>query len=86
VSRLLAYRAAELKDRGQRCDVEMAMAKYYSVEAAIRAAKNAVDIHGGYGCLMEYPVQRYYRDAALLGPSAGTSDIMKVIMARAALA
>lgn len=85
VSRLLAYRAAELKDRGQRCDVEMAMAKYYSVEAAIRAAKNAVDIHGGYGCLRDYPVQRYYRDAALLGPSGGTSDIMKVIMARAAL-
>jgi len=85
VSRLLAYRAAEMKDKGQRCDVEMAMAKYYSVEAAIRAAKNAVDIHGGYGTLKEYPVQRYLRDALLLGPSAGTSDIMKVIIARAAL-
>jgi alkylation response protein AidB-like acyl-CoA dehydrogenase len=85
ISRLLGYRAAGLKDAGQRCDVEMAMAKYFSVEAAMRGTKVALDIHGGYGCLREYPVQRYYRDAGLLNPSAGTSDIMKIIMARAAM-
>jgi alkylation response protein AidB-like acyl-CoA dehydrogenase len=84
-SRLLGYRAAAMKDRGERCDLQFAIAKYYSTEAAIRAAKTAVDIHGGYGVMTEYPVQRYYRDAIVLGPSAGTSYIMKVIMARAAL-
>jgi len=41
-----------------------------------------VDIHGGYGCMEEYAVSRYIRDAAVVGPSAGTSDIMKVIVAR----
>jgi alkylation response protein AidB-like acyl-CoA dehydrogenase len=41
----------------------------------------AADIHGGYGCMEEYPVTRFYRDAIVLGPSAGTSDIMKVIIA-----
>ena len=47
--------------------------------------KMAIDIHGGYGCMEEYAVTRYLRDAAVLGPSAGTSDIMKVIVARWAL-
>ena len=84
-SRLLGYRAAAMKDRGERCDLQFAIAKYYSTEAAIRAAQTAVDIHGGYGVMTEYPFQRYYRDAIVLGPSAGTSYIMKVIMARAAL-
>jgi len=47
-----------------------------------KAAKVAVDIHGGYGCMTEYAVTRFYRDAAVLGPSAGTSEIMKVIIGR----
>lgn len=84
-SRLLAYRAAKLKDENQRCDTEMAMAKYYSTEAAIRAAKNTCDIHGGYGVMMEFAAQRLLRDAQVLIPSAGTSEIMKVVIARAAL-
>ncbi|HHY38428.1 MAG TPA: acyl-CoA dehydrogenase [Clostridia bacterium] len=84
-ARLLAWRAAALKDRGERCDVEMAMAKVFSSEAAVRAANAAVEIHGGYGCMMEYPTQRYLRDASLLAPSAGTSDIMRIVIARAAL-
>jgi alkylation response protein AidB-like acyl-CoA dehydrogenase len=58
------------------------VAKYFTTEAAQKAAKVAVDIHGGYGCMEEFAVTRYYRDAAVLGPSAGTSDIMKVIVAR----
>ena len=53
-----------------------------SAEAAQRAAKMAVDIHGGYGCMEEYVVTRYLRDSYVLGPSAGTSDIMKVIISR----
>lgn len=80
--RLLAYRAAALHDRGERSSNEFAVAKYFTTEAAQRAAKMAVDIHGGYGCMEEYAVSRFLRDAFVLGPSAGTSDIMKVIIAR----
>ncbi|MFZ2446029.1 MAG: acyl-CoA dehydrogenase family protein [Syntrophobacteraceae bacterium] len=80
--RLLAYRAAAMQDRGERSGNEFAVAKYFTTEAAQRAAKMAVDIHGGYGCMEEYAVTRYLRDAFVLGPSAGTSDIMKVIVAR----
>jgi len=81
-SRLLAYRAAWLKDQGQRCDAEMAMAKYHASESAIMAAKLAAEVHGGYGYMAEFPTQRYLRDAQLLIPSAGTSDIMKIVIAR----
>jgi len=83
--RLLGYRAAAMHDAGGRSSNEFAVAKYYTTEAAQKAAKIAVDIHGGYGCMEEYAVSRYWRDAAVLGPSAGTSDIMKVIIARWAL-
>ena len=80
--RLLAYRAAAMQDKGLRAGNEFAVAKHFTTEAAQKAAKMAVDIHGGYGCMEEYAVTRYWRDAAVLGPSAGTSDIMKVIIAR----
>jgi alkylation response protein AidB-like acyl-CoA dehydrogenase len=80
--RLLAYRAAALQDKGQRSSNEYAVAKYFTCETAQKAAKMAVDIHGGYGCMEEYAVSRYLRDAFVLGPSAGTSDIMKVIIGR----
>jgi alkylation response protein AidB-like acyl-CoA dehydrogenase len=84
--RLLAYRAVAMQDKGERCSNEFAVAKYFTTEAAQKAAKIAVDIHGGYGCMEEYAVARFWRDAAVLGPSAGTSDIMKVIIGRWALA
>ncbi len=84
-SRLLGYRAASMHDKGVPSSNEFAAAKYFSTEAAIKAAKVSVDIHGGYGCMTEYAVTRYYRDAAVLGPSAGTSDIMKVIVGRWAM-
>jgi len=80
--RLLGYRAAAVQDAGGRSGNEFAVAKYYTTEAAQRAAKMAVDIHGGYGCMEEYVVTRYLRDSYVLGPSAGTSDIMKVIISR----
>jgi len=82
---LLGYRAAAVQDAGGRSGNEFAVAKYYTTEAAQRAAKVAVDIHGGYGCMEEYAVTRYLRDSYVLGPSAGTSDIMKVIISRWAL-
>jgi alkylation response protein AidB-like acyl-CoA dehydrogenase len=80
--RLLAYRAASMQDSGQRSSNEFAVAKYFTCEAAQKAAKMAVDIHGGYGCMEEYAVTRFLRDSFVLGPSAGTSDIMKVIIGR----
>jgi alkylation response protein AidB-like acyl-CoA dehydrogenase len=83
--RLLGYWAASIQDKGERSGNEFAEAKYFTTEAAQRAAKMAVDIHGGYGCMEEYAVTRYLRDSYVLGPSAGTSDIMKVIVSRWAL-
>ena len=80
--KLLGYRAAAMQDKGQRSSNEFAVAKYFTTEACQRAAKMAVDIHGGYGCMEEYAVSRYVRDSFVVGPSAGTSDIMKVIIGR----
>jgi alkylation response protein AidB-like acyl-CoA dehydrogenase len=80
--RLLGYRAAAMQDKGERAGNEFAVAKYFTTEAAQKAAKHAVDIHGGYGCMEEFAVTRYLRDSYVLGPSAGTSDIMKVIVGR----
>jgi alkylation response protein AidB-like acyl-CoA dehydrogenase len=82
---LLGYRAAAMQDKGERTSNEFAVAKYYTTEAVQRAAKMAVDIHGGYGCMEEFPVTRYLRDSFVVGPSAGTSDIMLVIVSRWAL-
>jgi len=84
-ARLLCYRAAWLKDRGQRCDLQFAQAKLFATEAAVAAAKKTMDIHGGYGCMMDFPAQRLYRDAQVLIPSSGTSDVMKLLISRAAL-
>jgi len=80
--RLLGYRAAAVQDEGKMSANEFAVAKYFTTEAVQKAAKMAVDIHGGYGCMEEYAVTRYLRDSFVIGPSAGTSDIMKVIIAR----
>ncbi|MBI4596569.1 MAG: acyl-CoA dehydrogenase family protein [Candidatus Tectomicrobia bacterium] len=85
ISRVLTYRAAWMRDQGIRCDAELAMAKYYATEGAVRSSKKAVDIHGGYGYMKEYAVQRHYRDSQILIASAGTSEIQRIIMARKAL-
>ena len=83
---LLAYRACGMQDKGQPSANEFAVAKHFTTEACQKAAKMAVDIHGGYGCMEEYAVSRYLRDSFVVGPSAGTSDIMKVIIARSVIA
>lgn len=85
-ARLLCYQAAWMIDQGLRCDGELAAAKFHATEAAIRSAKKAIDIFGGYGYLMDYPVQRYFRDAECLIASAGTSEVMRMVMARAGMA
>ena len=85
IAKRLCYWAAWLVDQGERCEAEVAAAKFFTTEAAVRSAKKSVDIYGGYGYLNEYAVQRYYRDAECLVASAGTSEIMRIIMARKAL-
>ncbi|NIM45811.1 MAG: acyl-CoA dehydrogenase [Nitrososphaeria archaeon] len=84
VSRLLNYYAACLRDKRQRCDAENALAKFWSTEAAIRSAVKAISVLGGYGSLRDYVPQRLLRDAQPLTSSAGTSDIMRLVMMRKA--
>ena len=86
ICRLLCYRASWLKDQNLRCDNEAALAKYYTCEAAANAAKKAIEIHGSYGIMREYTVQRLLRDAMVAIPAGGTAEIAKVVLARAALA
>lgn len=81
-ARLLVYRAARLKDAGQPFATEAAMAKLYASEAATRAALKAVQIHGGYGYLKAYPVERYLREAKLCEIGEGTSEIQRLLIAR----
>jgi alkylation response protein AidB-like acyl-CoA dehydrogenase len=85
ICRLLCYRASWMKDQDLRCDTENALAKYYTCDAAARCAKKAVEIHGSYGILREYRVQRLLRDAMVAIPAGGTAEIAKVVLARAAL-
>lgn len=80
-ARLLTYNAAGLKDAGQPCGNEFAMAKYYATEAAAEASKRLIDLMGGYGVINEYPAGRFLRDALASIPSGGTSHIMQVIVA-----
>ncbi len=84
-ARFLCYRAAWMKDQGLRCDVEMSKAKLFATEAAMVAARHCGEIYGAYGWLEEYVAQQLYRDAAILIPSAGTSEMMRVVAGRAAL-
>ena len=86
ICRLLCYRASWMKDQNMRCDTEMAMAKSYTCDAAVRCASKAIEIHGSYGILQEYKVQRLLRDAVVTVPAGGTGQIGKVVLARAALA
>jgi alkylation response protein AidB-like acyl-CoA dehydrogenase len=85
ICRLLCYRASWLKDQGMRCDNEAALAKYYTCNEAANAAKKAIEIHGSYGIMREYAVQRLLRDAMVSIPAGGTAEISKVVLARAAL-
>jgi short/branched chain acyl-CoA dehydrogenase len=80
--RLAAYRAAWLRDRGRPFTTEAAIAKLYASEAAVTAAREAVQVHGGYGYMEEFPVARYYRDSKVLEIGEGTSEIMRWIIAR----
>lgn len=79
-ARLLVYRAGDLKNRGIRNTLETSIAKYFASEAAVRAATDAIQIHGAYGYSNEYPVERYLRDAKVATIYEGTSQIQKLII------
>ena len=81
-SRLLVRQAARKKDAGERCDLEAGMAKLFASETCAEVAMDAMRIHGGYGFIKEYPVERYYRDAPLMIIGEGTSEIQKILIAR----
>ena len=82
-ARLLTYDAAARKDAGQeRIDLEAGMAKLYASEICQQVALDAMRIHGGYGFIKDYPVERYYRDAPLMIIGEGTNEIQKLVIAR----
>src|SRR5579863_1665394 len=81
-SRLLTYRAATMIDAGKRVTRESAMAKLFSSETAVWVAGEAVQIHGGYGFIKDYPVEKFYRDVKLCTIGEGTSEIQRLVIAR----
>jgi alkylation response protein AidB-like acyl-CoA dehydrogenase len=81
-ARLLNYRAALMMDHGMRVTRESAMAKLFASEAAVRIANEAVQIHGGYGFIKDYPVEKFYRDVKLCTIGEGTSEIQRLVIAR----
>ncbi len=85
-ARLLCLQAAWLKDQGRPHTKQAAMAKLFTTEAAGRAADAALQIHGGYGYVKEYPVERYYRDVRVTRIYEGTSEIQRMVVARKLLA
>jgi hypothetical protein len=81
-SRLLVRKAASMKDAGKDVNLEAAQAKYFASETATRAANEAVQIHGGYGFIKDFPVEKFYRDVKLLTIGEGTSEVQKMVIAR----
>jgi alkylation response protein AidB-like acyl-CoA dehydrogenase len=81
-ARLLIYRAAWMLDRGRRVTKESAMAKLFASEAAVRIANEALQVHGGYGFIKDYPAEKYYRDVKLCTIGEGTSEIQRLVIAR----
>jgi len=81
-ARSLLYRAASLYTEGADCITEVSMAKLFATEVANRVAYQAVQLHGGYGYMREFPVERFFRDVRLWTIASGTSEIMKEIIAK----
>ncbi|HWK24425.1 MAG TPA: acyl-CoA dehydrogenase family protein [Ureibacillus sp.] len=82
LARNMVYKAAWLKDQGKPFSKEASIAKFYASEIAVEVADEAIQIHGGYGYMKEYEVERYLRDAKLLEIGEGTSEIQKLVIAR----
>jgi alkylation response protein AidB-like acyl-CoA dehydrogenase len=81
-ARLLTWRAAALKERGEPYGTASAMAKLFASETAMRVATDAIQVHGGYGYMKDYPVERFFRDAKITQIYEGTSQIQRLVVAR----
>jgi alkylation response protein AidB-like acyl-CoA dehydrogenase len=81
-ARLLTYKAAFLKNQNERATKEASMAKLYASEVGVRVASEAVQIHGGYGYIKDYPVEKFYRDSKICTIGEGTSEIQRLVIAR----
>jgi len=81
-ARLLTFKAARMKDAGQRSDVEAGMAKLFASESGKEVVEEAFRIHGGYGYSKEYEIERLYRDAPLLLIGEGTSEIQRMVIGK----
>ncbi|MFN8165835.1 MAG: acyl-CoA dehydrogenase [Bacteroidia bacterium] len=79
---LLTLKAADLKNRGEKCTKESAFAKYYASEVAVQVSTDAVQIFGGYGYTKDFPVEKFYRDSKLCTIGEGTSEIQKLVISR----
>jgi butyryl-CoA dehydrogenase len=84
-ARLLTLNAAYAKEHKKRCSVESAMAKLFAAEAATKISHDAIQIHGGYGYVKEYPVERFYRDARITEIYEGTNEVQKMVISSALL-
>ena len=83
-ARFLTYHAFSLMDKGVRSRLDTSLAKFYATEAAVRVTYKAIEIHGAMGLSVEYPVERYFRDARVLTIPDGTTEINKLIVGREA--
>lgn len=81
-SRLLTLNAAEAYDRGERCDLEAGMAKFFASESAVENSQDAMRIYGGYSYSKEYDIERYYRDSMLMCIGEGTNEMQRMIIAK----
>ena len=81
-ARMLTYMSAEKRNRGERCDLEAGMAKLFASETAEFCASEGIQIHGGYGYINEFNVERYFRDCKLLTVGEGTNEIQRLLIAR----
>jgi len=81
-ARMMTYKAAWMRDQGLDFTVAASQAKLYASEVAVRTAEEAIQIHGGYGYVKEYPVEKFWRDSKLLTIGEGTSEIQKVVISR----
>jgi alkylation response protein AidB-like acyl-CoA dehydrogenase len=81
-ARLMVFQSGWMKDKGQRVTKQSAMAKLFASEIAVKVCDEALQIHGGYGFIKDYPVEKFYRDVKLCTIGEGTSEIQRLVIAR----
>jgi acyl-CoA dehydrogenase len=81
-AKLLIYRAAQLRNEGQKCGLEASMAKLFASRTAVEVSTEAIQVFGGYGYTKDYPVERYFRDAKVTEIYEGTSEIQKIVISK----